>query len=68
MISVVIPLYNKAHTIVHTLQTVIDQTYRQFEVLIVNDGSTDNSIKIIKDNFNDSRIVIINQKSRRVQP
>lgn len=68
MISVVIPLYNIAHTIVHTLQTVINQTYRQFEVLIVNDGSTDNSVKIIKDCINDSRIVIINQKSRRVQP
>lgn len=63
MISVVIPLYNKAHTIVHTLQTVINQTYRQFEVLIVNDGSTDNSVKIIKDSFNDSRIIIINQEN-----
>lgn len=47
MISVVIPLYNKAHTIVHTLQTVINQTSRLFEVVTVNDGSTDNSLKII---------------------
>ena len=38
-ISIVIPLYNKAHTIVKTLKTVFAQTYQYFEVIIVNDGS-----------------------------
>ena len=33
MISVVIPLYNKAHTIVNTLTTVMNQTYKEFEKL-----------------------------------
>lgn len=66
MISVVIPLYNKAHTIVNTLNTVINQTYHDFEVVIVNDGSTDNGVEVIKQNFNDSRIRIINQKNAGV--
>lgn len=66
MISIVIPLYNKAHTIVNTLNTVINQTYKNFEVIIVNDGSTDNGVKVIKENFNDPRIKIINQNNAGV--
>ena len=66
MISVVIPLYNKAHTIVNTLTTVMNQTYRNFEVIIVNDGSTDNGVDVIKSNFNDPRIRIINQENAGV--
>ncbi|WP_339714819.1 glycosyltransferase [uncultured Kriegella sp.] len=66
MISVVIPLYNKAHTIVNTLQTVIDQSFVDFEVLIINDGSTDNGVKVINQFTNDSRIKIINQENQGV--
>lgn len=66
MISVVIPLYNKAHTIVNTLKTVFAQTYQDFEIVIVNDGSTDNSVEVIQQHFNDSRIRIIHQKNAGV--
>lgn len=66
MISVVIPLYNKAHTIVNTLNTVINQTYNDFEVIIVNDGSTDNGVEVIKQNFHDDRIRIVNQENAGV--
>lgn len=66
MISVVIPLYNKAHTIVNTLTTVMNQTYKDFEVVIVNDGSTDNGVDVIKSNFKDSRIRIVNQENAGV--
>lgn len=66
MISVVIPLYNKAHTIVNTLNTVFNQTYQDFEVVIVNDGSTDNGIEVIKDSFDDQRVRIIYQKNAGV--
>ncbi len=66
MISVIIPLYNKAHTIVNTLTTVMKQTYNDFEVIIVNDGSTDNGVEVINSHFHDSKITIINQKNAGV--
>ena len=43
-ISVVIPLYNKEKSIASTLQTVLNQTFTDYEIVIVNDGSTDNSV------------------------
>ena len=65
MISVVIPLYNKAHCITRTLKTVLNQTFKEFEIVIVNDGSTDNGASVVKQ-FNDSRIKIISQKNQGV--
>ena len=66
MISVVIPLYNKAHTIVNTLSTVINQIYTDFEIVIVDDGSTDNGVNTIVQHFSDPRIRIINQPNAGV--
>ncbi|WP_277235150.1 glycosyltransferase family 2 protein [Phocaeicola salanitronis] len=66
MISVVIPLYNKVHTIANTLTTVMSQTYQDFEVVIVNDGSTDNGVEVIDRHFHDPRIRIINQENAGV--
>ncbi|MCQ2312257.1 MAG: glycosyltransferase family 2 protein [Paludibacteraceae bacterium] len=48
MISVVIPLYNKAQSIVHTLDSVLAQTYNDYEVIIVNDGSIDHSQQVVE--------------------
>lgn len=39
MISVVIPLYNKEKSIAQTLECVLNQTYKDFEVIVVDDGS-----------------------------
>ncbi len=66
MISIIIPLYNKAHTIVRTLTSVMNQTYGNYEVIIVDDGSTDNGVQVIKTHFFDSRIKIIRQNNRGV--
>lgn len=66
MFSIIIPLYNKAHTIINTLNTVFNQTCQDFEIIIVNDGSTDNSLQLIRQNFNDKRIKIINQENAGV--
>ena len=49
MISVVIPLYNKQDSIVATLQSVLAQTYTDYEVVIVDDGSTDNSAQVVEE-------------------
>ena len=60
MYSVVIPLYNKEKSIFSTVQSVLNQSYKNFELIIVNDGSTDNSLNIVK-NLNDERIKIIDK-------
>lgn len=58
MISVVIPLYNKEKYILETLESVLSQTYEDFEVIIVDDGSMDSSLELAK-SVNDSRIKIV---------
>lgn len=66
MFSIVIPLYNKAHIIEKTLASVLAQTFSDFEVVIVNDGSTDSGVDVINKYTNDSRIKIISQKNQGV--
>ena len=56
--SVVIPLYNKEAYIADTLKSVLTQSFQDFEVIIMNDGSTDNSLNIVH-SFSDNRIKII---------
>ena len=65
MFSVIIPLYNKELSISNTIQSVLDQTFQDFEIVIVNDGSTDNSIKEVE-KFDDKRIRLIHQKNQGV--
>ncbi|UOX32761.1 glycosyltransferase [Flavobacterium sediminilitoris] len=65
IISVIIPLYNKSKSISNTLNSVLRQSFSDFEIIIINDGSTDNSVDIIKKK-NDERIKIINQKNKGV--
>ena len=60
MISVVIPLYNKEEQIADTLQSIFEQTFQDFEIVIVDDGSTDNSVEEVE-KFTDSRIRLIHQ-------
>lgn len=62
LISVVIPLYNVEKYIEKCINSVLNQTYPHFELLIVNDGSTDDSVKVIE-KFNDPRIRIIHKKN-----
>ena len=64
-ISIVIPLYNKEKFIARTLESVLAQTFKNFEVLIVNDGSTDSSVEVAK-KYIDDRFRIINQKNSGV--
>lgn len=65
MISVVIPLYNKEQSIASTLQTVLKQTYQDFEIVIVNDGSTDHSVEEVA-KVTDPRIRLIHQSNAGV--
>lgn len=55
MISVIIPTYNRDKNIGMAIESVLGQSYREFELLIVDDGSTDNTENIVKQ-YKDSRI------------
>ena len=65
MISVVIPLYNKEKYIKRAIESVLNQTFQKFEIIVVNDGSTDKSAEIVQ-NIKDPRIRLINQKNAGV--
>lgn len=58
MFSVVIPLYNKEATIYNTIQAVLDQEFGYFEIIVIDDGSTDGSVETVK-TIKDDRINII---------
>lgn len=68
--SVVIPLYNKAYSIERCLKSVLAQTYNNFEVIIVNDGSIDDSLYLVKEKFqheiHTKKIKLINQPNQGV--
>ena len=57
--SIIIPLYNKENFIENTLKSVLAQTYDDFEILIVEDCSTDNSLKKVS-GLVSSKVKIIN--------
>ncbi|MBD0830554.1 glycosyltransferase family 2 protein [Aestuariibaculum sediminum] len=62
-ISVVIPLYNKEKYIKATLISVLNQTFNDFEVIIINDGSTDRSLEIVE-NIKNNKIAIYTNKNQ----
>ena len=63
--SIIIPIHNKESHIENTLKSVLSQTFEDFEVIIVNDGSTDSSMDIVSA-YKDKRIQIINKKNEGV--
>ena len=63
--SIVIPLYNKESYIRFTLESVFAQKFQDYEVLVVNDGSTDSSAAIAR-SFNDKRLRVIDQENSGV--
>ncbi len=58
--SVIIPLYNKAFSIKETLASVLQQTYTDFEVIVIDDGSTDDGFALVSQ-FTDARILLMQQ-------
>lgn len=65
MISIVIPLYNKEATVSRAVHSVLKQSFQDFELIVVNDGSTDNSCEVVE-SFNDKRIRLIHQENAGV--
>ena len=62
MISVIIPLYNKESAVERSVKSVLSQTYQNLELIVVDDGSTDNSLDVVK-RIQDDRIIIIEQEN-----
>lgn len=64
LISIILPIYNQESFLVNALNDVLCQNYRDIEVIAVNDGSTDNSLKILRRfERNDARIKVISQEN-----
>ena len=62
LITIIINVYNGENFIKKCLESVINQTYKNLEILIINDGSTDNTLRICE-SYEDERIRIINQEN-----
>ncbi len=65
MISVIVPVYNVEKYLTECLDSILNQTYTDLEIICVNDGSTDNSLKILNEYAQkDNRIKVISQKNK----
>ncbi|MBU1047346.1 MAG: glycosyltransferase [Candidatus Omnitrophica bacterium] len=65
LISVIVPTYNRAHFLKEAIESVLAQTYKNLEIIIVDDGSTDNTSKLVE-KFTDKRIIYLHQDNKGV--
>lgn len=63
LISVVMSVYNGEKYLRKAIESILSQSFRNFEVIVIDDGSTDKSVEIIK-SFNDPKIITIQQKNK----
>ena len=63
-VSVIVPVYNVEKYLIKCLDSIVNQTLQEIEIICVNDGSTDNSPKILKEySLKDERIKIIDKEN-----
>ena len=66
-VSIIVPIYNMEQYLNRCLESIINQTYENIEIILINDGSKDNSLEICKNYAKkDNRIMIIDQKNSGV--
>lgn len=63
LLSVLLPVYNAEEYVFDAISSILNQSFEDFELIIINDGSTDNSLGIIKE-FHDNRIILIDQLNK----
>ena len=62
LVSIIVPIYNVSEYLERCIKSLINQTYKNIEIVLVNDGSTDNSLDICKKYQNkDKRIVVLDK-------
>ena len=62
-ISIIMPVWNDERFILDSIQSVLNQTFKNFELIIINDASTDNSLRLIQEKANlDKRIKVLSLK------
>ena len=67
LVSIIIPVYNSEKYLRDCLESIVNQTYKNIEIILINDGSKDNSIKIINEyKEKDSRIIVIDRENKGV--
>lgn len=67
LVSVIIPTYNRADLVRRAIQSALNQTYQNFEIIVVDDGSIDNTEEVVQ-SFKDPRICYIRHKENRGAP
>lgn len=67
LVTVIVPVYRTGPIIAETIQSVLDQTYEEFEIIAIDDGSGDSTIDIV-DAFGDDRIRTIRQQNQGMAP
>lgn len=69
MVSIIVPVYNVENYIDRCIQSLIKQTYKNIEIILINDGSTDGSAeKCLKWSQRDNRIIFVNKKNEKQGP
>lgn len=64
-LSVIVPIFNSAKTLEKCLDSILNQDFKNFELICINDGSRDNSLKILNEyKKKDNRIIVIDQQNR----
>lgn len=65
LVSIIIPIYNRESTVQRAVDSVLNQTYANIEVIVVDDGSVDGSVKMLEKYYNDERVKVFCQKSNK---
>ena len=67
LVTVVLPVYNGGDILASSIKSVLDQTYEKFELIIINDGSKDDSLKIAEEFAKtDKRIKVLTQENKKI--
>lgn len=61
-VSIIMPTYNRSWLVGRAIKSVLDQSFKDFELIVINDGSTDDTDQVLK-NFSDDRIVVIKSET-----